>query len=110
MEAVLRYDGAPTAFRWRQLWGVCLLLLCGPALLRAAPVEHLFDLPGNFKSPSDVAVSATGRIYVVDGLNHCVKSFDPAGNYIAALGGKGSANAQFSNPLGLAIGAGDVDE
>jgi len=84
---------------------VCLLLLAALAAPQAANVEHLFDLPGNFNSPSDVAISAKGAIYVVDGLNHCLKSFDPNGKLLATFGQKGSANAQFNYPLGLTVGA-----
>lgn len=81
-----------------------LLLLCVWAPGQAAPVEHLFDLPGNFNNPSDVALSAKDVVYVVDGLNHCVKSFDSHGRFLATLGQKGSANAQFDSPLGLDVG------
>ena len=83
---------------------ICFLLLALTAS-QAASVTHLFDLPGNFNSPSDVAVSPAGNIYVVDGLNHCLKAFDSSGKFLAALGQKGSANGQFNYPLGLAVGA-----
>jgi DNA-binding beta-propeller fold protein YncE len=79
-----------------------LLALCAP---RAEVAEHLYDLPGNFNSPSDVAVSAAGKVFVVDGLNHCLKAFDAGGKFVAAFGGKGAGNGQFDYPLGLSIGA-----
>jgi DNA-binding beta-propeller fold protein YncE len=82
-----------------------LLLLWSLADLQAAAVEHLFDLPGNFNSPSDVAISPRGTVYVVDGLNHCVKSFDPNGQFLAAIGQQGSSDGQFNFPLGLTLGA-----
>jgi DNA-binding beta-propeller fold protein YncE len=88
-----------------RLLSFCLLLFSLLAHAPAASVEHLFDLPGNFNSPSDVAISPQGIVYVVDGLNHCVKSFDARGKFLAAIGQQGGANAQFQYPLGLAVGA-----
>lgn len=84
---------------------LCLLLLSARVASQAAPVEHLYDLPGNFRSPSDIALSPTGAVYVVDGLNHCIKSFDSNGKFLAAFGQKGSADGQFNYPLGLTVGA-----
>jgi DNA-binding beta-propeller fold protein YncE len=84
---------------------LCLLLLAALVASQAASVEHLFDLPGNFRSPSDIALSPTGAVYVVDGLNHCIKSFDASGKFRAAFGQKGSADGQFNYPLGLTVGA-----
>ncbi len=84
---------------------LCLLLLSAPTGLQAASVKHLFDLPGNFNSPSDIALSPKGNIYVVDGLNHCIKAFDPSGKFLASFGQQGGAKAQFNYPLGLTIGA-----
>jgi DNA-binding beta-propeller fold protein YncE len=83
----------------------CLLLSLVPVHPQAASVEHLFDLAGNFHSPSDVAVSAQGVAYVVDGLNHCVKSFDANGKFLSAIGKKGDVEGEFKSPLGLAVGA-----
>lgn len=95
------------AYLWSRLRGWCAGLLLGLAVddPRAAAVEHLFDLPGNFHSPSDVALSPQGTAHVVDGLNHCVKSFDARGRLLATVGRKGSGPAQFDSPLGVAVGA-----
>jgi DNA-binding beta-propeller fold protein YncE len=104
-------DAAPSSsrtaspFSFMRALSLCLLLRLVLASLPAAPVEHLFDLPGNFRSPSDVAVATNGTVYVVDGLNHCIKSFDSAGKFLAAIGQKGSADGQFTYPLGLTVGA-----
>jgi DNA-binding beta-propeller fold protein YncE len=84
---------------------VCLALFLVHPRLPAAAVEHLFDLAGEFKSPSKVALSPQGVVYVVDGLDHCIKSFDSRGQPLAVLGKKGSGEGQFNSPLGLAVGA-----
>lgn len=81
-----------------------LLLLLALVASEAAPIEHLFDLPGNFHSPSDIAIAPDGTVFVVDGLNHCIKSFDRNGKFLAVIGQKGSANGQFNRPLGIATG------
>lgn len=83
----------------------CGLLLSMLCLASAAPVEHLFDLPGQFHSPSDVAVSPQGMVWVVDGLNHCVKAFDRDGRFVAAYGRQGTNAGEFNSPLGLSVGA-----
>jgi DNA-binding beta-propeller fold protein YncE len=59
--------------------------------------------------PSDVAVSSTGQVYVIDGGNHQVAVFDAAGARVATLGERGSEDGQFESPLGIAINRkGDV--
>jgi DNA-binding beta-propeller fold protein YncE len=81
------------------------LFLAALTASQAAVVEHLFDITNNFNNPSDVAVSSSGIIYVADGLNNCIKSFDTNGKALASFGQKGSGEGQFNNPLGLAVGA-----
>ena len=44
---------------------------------------------GQFNSPTDVFVDATGRLFVADATNHRVKVFDKDHAYIAALGTTG---------------------
>jgi DNA-binding beta-propeller fold protein YncE len=59
--------------------------------------------------PSDVVVSPSGQVYVVDGGNHKVAVFDAAGNRVATLGERGSEDGQFESPLGIAVNRkGDV--
>jgi len=69
------------------------------------PVRHLFDIQDDFNHPSDVAVGAGGRIYVLDGVNSRIKVFDAAGGRLFAFGSRGDAAAQLASPLGL-----DTDE
>ncbi|VAW40376.1 hypothetical protein MNBD_CHLOROFLEXI01-4650, partial [hydrothermal vent metagenome] len=57
--------------------------------------------------PRNVAVSADGRIYVLDSGNARVQVFDPAGQLINSWGGPGVENGQFSpegqGPWGIGI-------
>lgn len=83
----------------------CLLLLAAAARTQAAAVEHLYDLPGDFSGPSDVAIGPRDTVHVIDGLNHCVKTFDSGGRLLGSFGQKGNTNGQFNFPLGLTVGA-----
>ena len=53
--------------------------------------------------PSDIAVSATGRIYVVDGVNHAVRVYSSQGKHLFSFGSKGSGDGQLNYPLGIDI-------
>lgn len=68
-------------------------------------VSFLFDITDNFKEPSDVAVSKTGRIYVLDGVNNKIKVFGPDGAPIFSFGSEGKEDGGLMYPLGL-----DVDD
>ncbi len=90
-----------------------LLLVLGmapPAIaIRLVTVKHLFDLTDQLRQPSDVAVSADGRIYVVDGVNNCIRMFDAQGRPAGSFGKAGSGRGAFAFPLGIALdGAGRV--
>ncbi len=85
-----------------------LLLLCLTAgepifadEFQITPLKHLFDLEAEFLQPSDVAVGRDRLIYVMDGVNHCVKVFDDKGSYVFKFGGKGSGSGLFNSPLGI---------
>lgn len=55
--------------------------------------------------PDDLALDATGRVYVVDLWNHRIQIFDPNGTYVSTLGTPGSSgtgNNQFNGPRGYA--------
>ena len=83
-----------------------LLLLASPATaIRLTYVDHLFDVTYRFNAPSDVAVSTTDRIYVVDGVNNQVKMFGYNGAFISSFGREGSDSGEFNQPLGI-----DVDD
>jgi DNA-binding beta-propeller fold protein YncE len=76
-----------------------------PAVLSAYtmyPAKHLFDIEKGFLQPSDVVVGRDHQIYVLDGVNNCVKVFDSQGRYLFAFGSKGSQQGEFKSPLGIA--------
>jgi peptidylamidoglycolate lyase len=61
----------------------------------------------HFNQPTDVQIRPDGTFYVSDGyVNSRVALFDPGGRLLYEWGKKGSAEAQFSNPHGLAFGPG----
>lgn len=64
----------------------------------------------HFNQPTDVAIRKDGAFYVSDGyVNSRVALFDRNGTFLHEWGQKGSGDAQFSNPHGLAFGPdGDV--
>ncbi len=55
-----------------------------------------------FNMPTDVAVGAGGRVYVLDGVNHRVVAYDAEGQFQFQFGTRGSAPGQFLYPLGIA--------
>ena len=64
---------------------------------------------GRFRQPGDVAVDASGNVFVADTLNHRIQVFDSAGKFIRAWGALGHADGRFDSPCGVAIDAsGDV--
>ena len=64
----------------------------------------------HFNQPTDIAIRKDGSFYVSDGyVNSRVALFDRNGGLLREWGKKGSGDAQFSNPHGLAFGPnGDV--
>lgn len=87
-----------------------LLLTAGSSYsLNLTLVNHLFDIEHDFRQASDVAVTADGSIYVVDGVNQCVKVFDSTGKFLFSFGREGSGPGRFKYPLGMDIdGAGNL--
>ncbi|MBN2107384.1 MAG: NHL repeat-containing protein [Deltaproteobacteria bacterium] len=73
-----------------------------PEAYTVYPARHLFNIKKDFLQPSDVAVGRDRQIYVLDGVNNCVKVFDSQGRFLFAFGSKGSRQGEFSNPLGIA--------
>lgn len=67
------------------------------------PAVHSHDLEHNFLQPTDVAVGANGRVYVVDGVNGCIKVFDADGAFQQQFGEPGSRAGQLKSPTGIAI-------
>ncbi|GEM_PF-231584 len=58
---------------------------------------------GQFNAPADVAVDASGNVYVLDSGNDRVEKFDKAGTFLLAWGTAGTEDGQFSQPKGLAV-------
>ncbi len=86
------------------LLSIVLPIFVSPASrINLTSVKFLFDITHDFSQPSDVAVSKEGMIYVVDGVNNCVKAFNAKGAFIFSFGKKGHQNGRFLNPLGAAV-------
>lgn len=66
------------------------------------PAQHLFNIEKDFLQPSDIAIGRDRQIYVLDGVNNCVKVFDSQGRPLFAFGSKGKKQGEFSSPLGIA--------
>jgi tripartite motif-containing protein 71 len=58
---------------------------------------------GQWNGPSDVAVDASGNIYVVDMGNDRIQKFNAAGVFLDEWGSTGSGSGQFSSPVGIAL-------
>ena len=71
--------------------------------IRLTGIQHLFDIQNNFQQPSDVSVSKDGLIYVVDGVNNKIQTFDHMGRFLFSFGGKGSSRGNFQFPLGIDV-------
>ena len=58
---------------------------------------------GTFARPTNVAVDASGNVYVADTLNDRIQIFDADGNFINMFGRAGDGPGAFGRPKGLAI-------
>lgn len=69
-----------------------------------APLRQLTAAGGApLALPSDVAVAANGRVYVVDGGNHRLVIYDALGGLVTAVGRHGAGSEQFAEPLGVTV-------
>ena len=66
------------------------------------------DKPGQFKSPSGIAVDDQARVYVADTGNGRIQIFDAEGKFLRSFGGKGRAPKEFSDPAGLVVAKGRI--
>ncbi len=62
------------------------------------------DLPGDFDSPSGLALGE-GRVYVADTGNDRVEVFDRDGKFVSAFGVPGSGLGRLKQPRSVAVGA-----
>jgi streptogramin lyase len=60
---------------------------------------------GQLQLPADVAIDATGNIWVADRANNRIQKFNSKGEYLAKFGTLGSGNGQLNNPASLALDA-----
>ncbi|MEK6794290.1 MAG: hypothetical protein AABZ39_05915 [Spirochaetota bacterium] len=58
---------------------------------------------GEFSSPSGIAVSPSGVVYVLDGGSSRVQIFSSPGMYHASFGSSGSGDGQLNNPYDIAL-------
>jgi DNA-binding beta-propeller fold protein YncE len=60
--------------------------------------------PGEFRSPSGVALDKDGNVFVADTGNNRIQKFTKDGKYITQIGnGVGSADGQLNAPQGVAV-------
>jgi NHL repeat len=84
----------------------CLLLLLSAVsgtAVELTMVRHRFDISHNFRQPSDVTVNTEGNIFILDGVNHCVKVFNSGGQHLLTFGQRGENPGDFIYPLGFDI-------
>ncbi|MGH2542021.1 MAG: flippase activity-associated protein Agl23, partial [Ardenticatenaceae bacterium] len=62
----------------------------------------IFDRPGEFLRPKDVAVLPDGNIAVADSGNHRIRILQPDGEVVNEFGEFGSEPGQFNEPWGIA--------
>lgn len=97
----------PSASRfWLAALG--LLFAAAAAAQVAIPTQaarHLYDFTGGAAGamvfPTDVAVGAQGRAYVVDGGNHRIVVFGADGQYLSSFGRRGRGHGEFEAPVGV---------
>ena len=69
-------------------------------------LDFLFKLgsgDGEFRQPTDIAVSPTGKIYVVDCKQDIIKVYLPDGSFDFSFGSSGNNDGQFNSPSSLSI-------
>ena len=57
---------------------------------------------GNFSLPTGMAVTADGRLWVVDDIRRTLQAFDAGGALVAVVTGSGTSRGGFDHPSGLA--------
>ncbi len=58
-----------------------------------------------FNMPSDLAVDAQGRLYVLDSANHRIQVFDREGKFVKSIGRRGQGPGEFNMPSSIALDA-----
>ena len=73
--------------------------------------DFLFKLgcgDGEFRQPTAIAVSSTGKIYVVDSMQDVIKVYLPDGTFDFSFGSPGSGDGEFNSPSSLSLYQGSV--
>lgn len=102
-------SAGPLCDAWRYLLAIVtgVLLAIGSdspcSAVQFTRATLLFEIHQGLRTPSDVAVSDQGRIYIVDGVNHAVKVFSSSGQKLFSFGSQGNGNGQLQYPLGIDI-------
>ncbi len=65
--------------------------------------NHTLTTPGDFSSPTNVAVDKDGNVFVTDTMNDRVEEFDADGVFIRAFGKNGDGPGDFARPKGIAV-------
>ncbi len=61
--------------------------------------------PGEFNSPSGLAVDGADNLYVADAENHRIQKFSRGGAFLRQWGAPGSADGRFQFPRAVAVGS-----
>src|SRR5512132_1090738 len=61
--------------------------------------------PGEFNSPTGIAVDASGHVYVADFNNNRVQTFDADGHYLSQWGSFGAGDGEFWCTSPIAVSA-----
>jgi DNA-binding beta-propeller fold protein YncE len=65
--------------------------------------KHTLTTPGDFSTPTNVAVDKDGNVYVTDTLNNRVEIFDAEGTFVSEFGKHGDGPGYFARPKGIAV-------
>jgi DNA-binding beta-propeller fold protein YncE len=65
--------------------------------------NHTLTTPGDFSSPTNVAVDKDGNLFVTDTMNDRIEEFDADGAFIRAFGRNGDGPGDLARPKGIAV-------
>ncbi|MGA1869868.1 MAG: 6-bladed beta-propeller [bacterium] len=86
-----------------------ILLFILPALASSEEIYQFermwptLQQPWYFSHPQGIAIDASGNVYLVDYMNHCIKKFSSDGYFITTWGTYGYGDGQFASPSAIAI-------